>query len=68
MVNGARTIKCYGWENFILDKLVAAAIVVPTWAQGKYLDPGVNMAVLGMVFFIFASINMTCYFAMTFTQ
>ena len=24
MVNGARTIKCYGWENHFLAKLVAA--------------------------------------------
>ena len=48
--------------------LVAVAVILPQWARGEYLDPGVSMSILGMVFFIFASINGMTYFAMTITQ
>ena len=96
MINGARTIKCYGWENHYLRKirearmsqvfyvfwqsiigslglsifqngglLATVAIFIPKWYRGEQLDEGVSMALMAMIFFIFAAVNGMTYYAMT---
>lgn len=96
MINGARTIKCYGWEQHYIDNItklrkkqvpyiisfqfvqfmgvsiyqnggliVIIVIVVGLYHSGQKLDESISMSLLAMVFFIFLSVNMMFYFAMT---
>lgn len=46
MVNGARTIKCYGWENFYMTKIKAARAT-----QKKYVFLQGLIGFLGLSFF-----------------
>ena len=44
---------------------VSIAIFVPKWARGDMLDEGNSISVMAMVYYIFISINMICYWALT---
>ena len=45
--------------------LVALAVLIPQWIRGEELKEGVSMAMMAMVFYIFMSVNMMTYIAMT---
>lgn len=45
--------------------LVIVAIMVGLWMNEQKLDEAVSMSLLAMVFYIFLSVNMIFYYAMT---
>jgi hypothetical protein len=45
--------------------LVAIAVLIPQWMRGELLKEGVSMAMMAMVYYIFISVNMMTYVAMS---
>jgi hypothetical protein len=41
------------------------AILIPQWYQGKYLSTDTSISMLSMVYFVFFSVNVLTYFALT---
>lgn len=51
------------FQNMGLITLIA--ILVPKWMNGEYLDEGVTISLMAMVFFLFLSVNSMTYYALS---